>query len=236
MRTDWSMIGHLVSGDEAAESAALEQIVRRYWPAIFAYVRRCGRDPHEAADITQGFVCDIVIGRRLIHGADPTRGRLRSLVLTALRNYVRQRSRQAHAARRAPRSGPPLSLDGGYPEPDGRDGTPEAAFDRQWSATLVRRVLEQVREACLADGLEAHWMIFEARVVRPVMLGEPATDYDRLVAVHELSDPAQAANMIVTVKRRFVRALQQEVGSTLASHERIDDEIHQLLRDLGGGG
>jgi len=37
---------------------------------------------------------------------------------------------------------------------------------------------------------------------------------------------------MVTVKRRFVAALHFEVGQTLSSPTEIDDELHQLLRDL----
>ena len=234
-QTDWSMIARLSSGDEMAAADALEQTVRRYWPAIFAYVRRTGRDPHAAADITQGFICDVVLGRRLIHGADPRRGRFRSLLLTALRNYVRQRVRHEQAAKRRPSSGPTVALDAGSgPTSDDSAETPDAAFARDWSATLVRLVLERVRSACYEDGLEAHWTIFESRVVRPMMLGEAPVDYELLVSELELTDTAQAANMIVTVKRRFVRALQQEVGSTVSNPSHIEDEVRDLLRDLEG--
>ena len=57
------MIAEAGQLDEEAAAAALDQLVRRYWPAVYAYIRRCGRNVHEAADLTQGLVCDVMISR-----------------------------------------------------------------------------------------------------------------------------------------------------------------------------
>ena len=110
--------------------------------------------------------------------------------------------------------------------------SPEAAFCYQWSAILVRRVLETVREGCLANGLDAHWSVFEQRVVRPMMFAEQPTEYSKLVTQLRLKSIAQAANMMVTVKRRFVAVLYLEVGRTVSAPSEIDDELRQLLSDL----
>jgi hypothetical protein len=48
----------------------------------------------------------------------------------------------------------------------------------------------------------------------------------------DLKDSAQAANMMITVKRRFARALYDEVGQTVSEAGQIEDEIQELLRDL----
>ncbi len=87
------MIAQAAEADEAVAGDALEQLVRRYWAAVYAYIRRTGRDVHEAADLTQGFVCDIIISRRLCDYADPQRGRFRTLLLGAVQNYLREQHR-----------------------------------------------------------------------------------------------------------------------------------------------
>ena len=232
-RTDWSLIADAAQEDEQAAACALERLLRRYWPAVYAYIRGAGRDVHEAADLTQGFVCDVIISRRLCAGADPQRGRFRALLLSAVKNYLRDHHRRETRLRRMGRDTRPLPLLG----PEGNDthppgGTPEAAFSYQWSATLVRRVLDTVRNACLADGLGTHWKVFEHRIVRPMFLGEPAADYADLVDRLHLKDTSQAANMMVTVKRRFVSALRTEVAQTVVDPDEIEDEIRLLLRDL----
>lgn len=235
-KTDWSMI-HEASGDaeDAAAIDALENLARRYWPAVYAYIRSTGRDIHEASDLTQGFVCDVIIARKLFAAADPERGRFRSLLHASLRNYLVERQRHENAAKRKPQIISSVVID-----PDqlasmdsGIMQSPDEAFALQWSATLVRRVLEQVRQSCFDDAMEAHWMVFEARVARPMLLGEPAARYSDLVNRLDLEDASQAANMMVTVKRRFARALYAEVSRTVRDPEEAGAELDELLQKLG---
>lgn len=227
------MIAQVAEHDQQAASDALERLVRRYWSAVYAYIRGTGRDVHEASDLTQGFVCDIIISRRLCDYADPRRGRFRTLLLNAVKNYLREQHRKDKGAQHARRHAAPAPLSADWAIPElGTNDTPEEAFCYHWSATLVRQVLSAVRAGCAADGLEAHWKIFEHRVARPMLLGEPATPYPALVKQLSLKDESQAANMMITVKRRFVRALYVEVGRTVIDPGDVEDELHALLRDL----
>ena len=105
-------------------------------------------------------------------------------------------------------------------------------FVAQWGATLVQRVLYQVREDCIAAGLEAHWRVFEERVVRPLLHGQEPTPYSVLVEQLDLHSVSQAANMMITVKRRTARAMLREVGRTVQSPLHVEDELHDLLREL----
>ena len=229
--TDWSMIAQ-ASGKEGQVAAdALERLVRRYWSAVYAYIRRTGRDVHEAADLTQGFVCDIIISRRLCEYADPQRGRFRTLLLGAVQNYLREQHRHDLRHRTLGTDMRPLPLEPSSSEFSTGE-TPEQAFCYHWSATLVRQVLTDVRHECEKDGLDAHWKVFEHRVVRPMLLNEPPTDHATLVGQLHLKDESQAANMMITVKRRFARALYQEIGRTVMDPSQIEDELHELLRDL----
>jgi len=234
-QTDWSML-HDLHGGESAREQAMERLVRRYWGAIYAYIRRTGRDVHESSDLTQGFITTVILERNLGQRADKSRGRFRSLLLTSLRNYLHERHR--HEARRK-RSGGDERPGGAAFQPfdvDAAEGrnydTPEAAFSYHWSAALVRAVLEKVRTGCLRDGLEMHWSVFDARVARPLLFGEPAPPMQELIDRFDLPGSAQASNMLITVKRRFARAIREEVAATVASEDEVEDELLELLKDL----
>ncbi|MCH8165347.1 MAG: sigma-70 family RNA polymerase sigma factor, partial [Planctomycetes bacterium] len=108
--TDWSLIVEAGHTDEQGAGDALERLMRRYWPAVYAYIRSTGRDVHESADLTQGFVCDVIISRRLCAGADPHRGRFRNLLLSAVKNYLRQQHRHERRTLRNPQRQNPLKL------------------------------------------------------------------------------------------------------------------------------
>ena len=231
--TDWAMILDASQENSTRADQALDVLVRRYWPAVYAFIRASGHDVHESSDLTQSFVCDIVLSRKLIRNADPQRGRFRALLVAALKNYLRQVTRSATRQKRAPRR--PFRIEPAMTETLADDSTsqsPDAAFATQWSATLIHHVLEEVRRECLAAGLEAHWTIFEARVVRPMLFGEPRTPYAMLAERLDLKHASQAANMLVTAKRRFAQGLLTEVGRTISDPSQVEDEVRQLLRDL----
>ena len=102
------------TGDDVHRKEAVGAILERYWKPVYCYLRRKGHDNEAAKDITQGFFCDVVLSRNLVPQADPTKGRFRTFLLTALDRYVIDRHRKEAAqvrregARRATRRGPGL--------------------------------------------------------------------------------------------------------------------------------
>ena len=54
--TRWSLIAAVQSGDAAAGARqAMDTLCQAYWYPLYAYVRRLGHPPEDAADLTQGF-------------------------------------------------------------------------------------------------------------------------------------------------------------------------------------
>ena len=247
-RTDWSMISAAAQNqraaggdpdvtvsarDERLAREAWERLTRRYWPAVYAYIRRTGCDAHQAADLTQGFICDVMLERRLVGVADPARGRFRTLMLTALKRYLADRHRHDAAARRNP-ARPAFRVRDSQLNDLQSSGTatPEQAYAAQWAATIIREVLERIRQECQQEKLEPHWTVFEQRVVRPLLLGELTIPYDQLVRELGLRDASQASNMMITIKRRFVRTLRAEIANTIDQQSDVEDELLAIVRDL----
>jgi len=243
--TNWALIMDASNPDAEHAAHARERLVRRYWPAVYAYIRRTGRTVDDAAELTQGFVCDVILGNNLFGKAKPAKGSFRAFLLTCLKNFLREQHRDAHAAKRSPRfpgsgagAGPGAAATFQMRDADLADAdphpshSPEQAFSAQWARRVVHRVLDRVHRDCLAGALEVHWRVFEARIARPMLTNQPSATYASLVNSLALRDAAQAANMMITVKRRFARAMLQEVAHTVSNPKETEDELRALLRDL----
>ena len=223
--TRWTLVGDLRSDDESVRRAAGERLASVYWPAVYAAARRLAHTRDEAADLTQGFFAEVVLGRRLFLEADPARGRLRSLVLAALRRYATDQWRRGRARAKTV----PLG-DFDREEGLGVEGGAGEAFDRRWVLSLVEEALRRC-EAHFAAGKPGHWALFEARVVRPAVGGCPAGDLCEEARALGFSSAPAAAAAVQTVKRRLEAVLREVVAETLTNGADAEEE-YRLVRAL----
>jgi len=70
--TRWTQVLHSkTESDKALQN--LSELCEAYWPAVYAFARRYGCDPHTAQDLTPGFFA-YVIEKNLSADAYPARG------------------------------------------------------------------------------------------------------------------------------------------------------------------
>ena len=233
--TCWTMIGDALNESSPTTNASREQLTKRYWPAIFAFIRASGRSVTMAEDLTQGFICDVFLGRDLLSKAEEARGRFRSLLLSSVRNYLADDYRKQTAKRRSPENGPPSSLDAnqGLETPDKTGLSPESAFNLRWIDELILRTSEETKAALLANGQGAHWDIFKYRVLDPCLLGATPVPHEELSAKWGLNGLPQVSNFLVTAKRRFARTLLLNVRETLPDDQDPSLELQELFKALG---
>ncbi len=220
------------------DHSELEKLLRAYWSPIYAFIRRKGYTEHDAADLTQEFMQSVVLGRDLVAKADPSRGRFRSYLKQALRNFLidRHRAKVARGPTPVALPGTVRELDADGPGAGGpADESPEArrasdAFDRQWAATVLRLTLQRVEAECLNDGLDRHWEAFERNIVRPTVRGATPLPLDTLAEKVGAGTADQASAMIQTIKRRFRRTLREVVLETIDSPDFVEDELATLKR------
>src|SRR5713101_9889853 len=89
--THWSVV-LTAQGESPAAQEALEKLCRTYWRPIYSFVRRQGIGPEEAEDITQGFFAQL-LERRSLTAVRKEKGRLRSYLLGALKNFLADEQR-----------------------------------------------------------------------------------------------------------------------------------------------
>ncbi len=232
--TAWELLAATQADDAATRREAIETFARQYWKPIYVYLRAKGHPEHEASDLTQGFFADVVLERDLIGRADRRQGRFRSLLYTALENFARDEHRRSQARRRRPAAGL-VSMDAAETQfiAMHREGEPaDRAFVRAWVAQLLDAALQQCRAACAADGLAVHWRLFERRIVEPLRDGGAAPSYQALCEQHDLATMKQAANMVLTVRRRFAEIIRRRLRQMVDDDSQIDQELAQLMAEL----
>ena len=53
--THWSAVVRAGQADSVSGREALSELCQTYWYPLYCFIRRQGRPPHEAEDLTQGF-------------------------------------------------------------------------------------------------------------------------------------------------------------------------------------
>jgi RNA polymerase sigma-70 factor (ECF subfamily) len=228
--TRWSLV--VAAADSAApdRARAIADLCRAYWPPVYAYVRSRGHGVDDAHDLTQEFFARL-LEKQLIKGVRRERGRFRSFLLTAAKNFLvneweRERSlKRGGGAQR-------LSLDveaaeGRYRPHAGSGENPENVFEKRWAATVLERALERLEEEARANGTHERFL-----VLRPTLTEEGgATRYRELARRLDVSEGAVKV-AIHRLRRRFGELLRAEVTDTVADPGTVDSELRYLFSVL----
>lgn len=225
--TDWRTLNGLHAEDAATREAAMSRIIETYWPCVYAWCRQRGHDRHAAAELTQGFFADVVIGRGLLGGADAEKGRARSLILTALKNYEVDCARKA-ISRGLGKHVSEECLE--YEEHAGvtDSGSADDAFDQRWAMGMFTEALRRVESHFECNGRSAHWKLFERRVLRPT--SQPLGDLALELGFGSAADGAAA---VQSVKRRVQAVLREVVAEQTNDGESASGDYEEVVRLLG---
>lgn len=224
--TNWTLIARARTSRED-----LEVLLGRYWSPVYAFLRRSGWKREDAQDLTQTFLGEVFPKRDLVGRADPLRGRFRSFLLTALRNFATDARRKGFVEAAARRGGSlpddPNELDIAAELHD-----PVAAFDRQWAAAVFDQAFQQVQDDCKQQGMTRAWRVFEARVLLPKIHGCEPVPIEALV--DELNAPhrQEIYDLLRGARRKFQSSLRQVVADTVEDTADVDEELAELRRCL----
>jgi RNA polymerase sigma-70 factor (ECF subfamily) len=234
LTTHWSLIEAVQKGQDRAQ-ALIGLLLERYWKPVYCYLRRKGHNNEEAKDLTQAFFHEIVLNRRLVDRADPSKGRFRSFLLHALDQFLIDQTRRQGAQKRIPKD-KLVPLDVADPPvlpPALHDRGPEDCFTYAWKSELLDRTLAQVQAECEQQGLQTHWQLFRDKVLVPTLEDRPSPTMSVLAGQYGIASEATAFNMLLTVKRHFRAALRRNLRNTVVHEDDIDEEWQDILRICG---
>lgn len=217
----------------SSSRTALEELCRNYWFPLYAFVRSRGQSPHDAEDVVQGFLADL-LSRGDLANLDPSKGRFRSFLRAACEHYLANQRDHDRAAKRGGEVKivciDRLDAESRFRREHATQVTPERIFERQWALTLLERVMERLEAESVQAGKAELFAL-----LRPVLQGDAlAPSYPAIASELGMNDGAVrvAAHRL---RVRYRERLREEVGRTTADPSAVDAEIAELLAALAGG-
>lgn len=225
--TCWSVVLTAGRQESPQAMAALEQLCRTYWQPLYAYIRRRGYSPQDSQDLTQSFF-GYLLERSFPTGAEPSKGRFRSYMLSSFNHFLANELDRANAARRG--GGQViLSMNDEAAEEllsvqHSREESPEQAFERRWALALLDRALVRLGQEHSGSSKAELFETLKDFLAADAEQGEYAAAAAQLkltalgvgVAVHRL-------------RLRYRQLVRQEIAQTVGSPAEIDDEMRHLL-------
>ena len=228
--TQWTMVDRAATVSTDAGFQALEDLLARYRPALSTYLVYVKKvNPDQAQDYIQGFLARKVLEGELLAQADKAKGRFRTYLLTAFNRYIQNEIEKQRAQKRTPDGGF-VDLDEAL-DADAGVVPGSSIYDMAWAQEIINECVKRVREECSASGRSQYWLLFEARVIDPILHGMEAPSYEDLMSRVSFDSPVQASNALITVKRMFARTIKKIIGEYADGEDAIEQELDQL-RDI----
>jgi RNA polymerase sigma-70 factor (ECF subfamily) len=225
--TRWTVVAR--AGDVPRTPAArdaLATLCRTYWYPLYAYARRRGDSPDDAADLVQGFFAAL-LERDALAAADRARGRFRAFLLASFDHFAANEWRREAAEKRGG-GRTVVGLD--FAEGERRFGiepshdlTPQRLFERRWAQSLVDDAMARLRDEYEARG-RLDW--FDA--IAPVVGGAGEDAYAEIAG--RLNSTEGAVKVAVhRFRARCRELLRDAVARTVADDAEVDDELRELF-------
>lgn len=231
--THWSVVLSAREGSSEAESS-LQSLCQAYWPPLYTFIRRSGHAEHDAQDLTQEFIAQL-LAKDFLANVAPHKGKFRSFLLASLKNFLADEHRRANALKNG--GGVTLVPLDANPEEDflraepATRETPESIFEQRWAVALMERAFATLRGEFAAAGKAAQFDRLKEYLQADVGRG------DYTAAARDLKSTPSAVGVAVhRLRQRFGELIRREIADTVASPEEIDGELRHLASVLRRGG
>ena len=228
--TQWTLVLNAGQRGDVLGHKALAALCERYWFPLYAYARGRTGDATQAQDLTQEFFARL-LEKGTLGFASPERGRFRSFLLTAMKNFLASAREKNMAQKRGgAKKLLPLDFDAGESkfrlEPVD-ELTPERLFEKQWTLKLLELVMQRLeQEHAAADKSQ------QFTVLREYLAG-PHGEQTYAAAADQLGQSEEAVRQAASrLRKRYRELLREEVAQTVANPGDVEDELRGLLQSL----
>ena len=224
--THWSVVLE-AQGESPAAQEALEKLCRTYWRPIYSFVRRQGAGTEDAEDLTQGFFA-LLLERKDLNTVRKEKGRLRSYLLTSVKNFLADEARYAMAVKRGKgRRLIPLEeiRESERIDVERSDRlTADQIYERRWALTVLEQVLARLRDEYRSAGN----LRFFDRMKKMLMDESGRPSQAEIATEFEMTENA-VKQAFYRFRQRYQILLREEISHTVAMPSDIEDELRHLI-------
>ena len=224
--THWSVVLE-AQGESPAAQEALEKLCRTYWRPIYSFVRRQGAGAEDAEDLTQGFFA-LVLERKDLTTVRKEKGRLRSYLLTSVKNFLADETRRALAVKRG--KGQRLIPLDEIRERERIDVersdrlTADQIYERRWAFTVLEQVMTRLRDEYRSAG---NVQFFDQ--MKKMLMDEPGRPSQAQIASEFDMTENAVKQAFYRFRQRYQTLLREEISHTVAMPSDIEDELRHLI-------
>lgn len=225
--TRWTVVLQ-AGGPEPGRTGSLEALCRDYWQPVFVYIRMRGHDEDSARDLTQEFFAQL-LAKDWLDGLKREGSRFRAFLIVAVKRFLAVSYHRCTARKRGG-GAVTLPLDSAaLPAIAAREATPEQAFDRHWSLTVINRALESLRQEVESAG---RGRLFSE--VAEFISSDPEPGAYEAVGSQLGISRSAVAMAVHRLRLRLREKVREEISQTLSDPGQVDDEMRELLAALRG--
>ncbi|YCM46030.1 hypothetical protein V2O64_08375 [Verrucomicrobiaceae bacterium 227] len=223
-RTRWTVVRRMADDRKVVRLEGWREFADVYWKVLVDWLERQGVSSPNAEDLVQGFIEKLWKSEGFASRLDPEGGKLRSFLLTSLKNWQREQIAYDHRQKRGG-SDEHLELD----ETHGYQPERDEHYDRAWArATLTqacRLLREEYQQRDSARLFDEGLALLDDR---------DAQKFEAACKVLKM----KANSLNVALKRlreRLSVRIRREVEATLVEPTagQVNDEIRHLLASFG---
>ncbi len=202
-----------------------------YWYPLYAFARRSGSNPADAEDLTQGFFA-YNLQHGLFDNVGAERGKLRSYLIKAMKNFMSNRRAYERAQKRGGGIRH-LSIDQEaaerrYAYEPADHLTPDVVYERHWALSLLEHARRRLEGEYIRRGkgelfLALKGFLSTRRPDRPY--AEVATELE--VSIDAVKQTAHR------MRERYRELVEEEISHTVESPDQVEEEIRHLFGVFG---
>lgn len=230
IQTHWSLILAFDTSNPKLCDQAMTYLCETYWRPLFAFCRKKGYNWEAAEDLVQGFFT-FFLEKKQLRRACPERGRFRTFLFTCFRHFLTNEWEKANAQKRGGNKSI-VSIhkdneDDLYIAEQDDSVTPEMVYEKTWALTLLRNVLNQLKEKYVEDGKGDLY----DKIYTYLVSNTEGWTLKELADELGMNQNTLRIN-IFRCRKKLQKILIHELMQTLDNPEDIEEEIGNLYRAL----